>query len=233
MPRAQTSESAHEATPARQRRKDARPQELRDAALALFVEKGYAATRAEDVAARAGVSKGTLYLYYAGKEELFKAVVREHFSATISDGAVLMAQHEGTMAELLSYMMCRWWEKVGQGPAGGLSKVVLAEGRNLPELAQFYVDEVIEPTHRLLGALIERGVASGEFRPMPVAATVHVLIGPLLHMMLSEHSLGHCGLGLNGREVLEAQMDLMLRGMLAGATDSATRIPDSPKERKK
>lgn len=231
MTRAQAAspDTKPETPPARQRRKDARPQELRDAALALFVEKGYAATRTEDVAARAGVSKGTLYLYYAGKEELFKAVVREHFSATISDGAVLMAQHQGTMAELLCHMMYRWWEKVGQGPAGGLTKVVLAEGRNLPELAQFYVDEVIEPTHRLLGALIERGMASGEFRPMPVSAAVHVLIGPLLHMMLSEHSLGHCGMDLDGREVLQTQMDLMLRGMLS----ADPKIAASPKERKK
>jgi AcrR family transcriptional regulator len=213
----------------RQRRKDARPQELRDAALTLFVEKGYAATRAEDVAARAGVSKGTLYLYYAGKEELFKAVVREHFSATISDGAVMMEQHQGSMADLLRQMMWVWWEKVGQGPAGGLSKVMLAEGRNLPELAQFYVEEVIDPTHRLLGALLERGIRSGEFRPMPVIEAVHVLIGPLLHIMLSEHSFGVCGPALDAPAVLETQMDLMLRGMLA----PAPKIPDSPKERKK
>lgn len=217
------------ATPARQRRKDARPQELRDAALALFVEQGFAATRIEDIAARAGVSKGTLYLYYASKEELFKAVVREHFSATISDGAVMLAQHQGTMAELLGYMMNRWWEKVGQGVAGGLTKVVMAEGRSLPELAQFYMDEVIEPTHRLLGSLIERGVASGEFRPMPITESVHVLIGPLLHMMLSEHSFGVCGDGINAPAVLKTQMDLMLRGMLC----AAPKIAASPKERKK
>ncbi len=204
------------AQPARQRRKDARPEELRDAALALFVERGYAATRAEDVAARAGVSKGTLYLYYAGKEELFQAVVREHFSATINDGVALMAQHQGSMGELLEHMMTRWWEKVGQGPAGGLTKVVLAEGRNLPELAQFYLDEVIRPSHELLGALIQRGIDSGEFRAVPVQETVHVLIGPLMHLMLSEHSLGPC-LDMDAPAVLRTQLDLMLNGLKSSA----------------
>jgi len=212
---------------ARQRRKDARPQELRDAALALFVEKGFAATRIEDVAARAGVSKGTLYLYYPGKEDLFKDVVREHFSATISDGMQLLAQHEGSMAELMEHLMTRWWEKVGQGPAGGLTKVVLAEGRNLPELAQFYLEEVIRPTHELLGALLERGIRSGEFRPVPVLETVHVLIGPLLHLMLSEHSLGYCE-AMDAPAVLRTQLDIMLGGLKSPAASLTTRKKSKP-----
>ncbi|XHS77055.1 TetR/AcrR family transcriptional regulator [Burkholderiaceae bacterium UC74_6] len=213
--------------PVRQRRKDARPQELRDAALALFVEKGFAATRAEDVAARAGVSKGTLYLYYAGKEELFKAVVREHFSATISDGVQLLAQHQGSMAELMEHLMARWWEKVGQGPAGGLTKIVLAEGRNLPELAQFYLEEVIQPTHELLGGLLRRGIAAGEFRAVPIEETVHVLIGPLLHLMLSEHSLGACGV-IDPPAVLRTQLDLMLHGLKSAAAPLNTRKKSKP-----
>ncbi|MBV8500782.1 MAG: TetR/AcrR family transcriptional regulator [Paucibacter sp.] len=223
-----TKTSTPNVPPARQRRKDARPQELRDAALSLFVEKGYAATRAEDVAARAGVSKGTLYLYYAGKEELFQAVVREHFSATIHDGMALMDEHRGSMSELLSLLMTRWWERVGQGPAGGLTKVVLAEGRNLPELAQLYLDEVIRPTHELLGALIERGIRSGEFRAVPVPETVHVLIGPLLHLMLSEHSLGHC-LAVDAPAVLRTQLDLMLNGLKSGLKSSAVPLKFSKK----
>src|SRR6187549_592747 len=108
----------------RERRKEARPGELLDAALDLFVEKGFAATRAEEVAARAGVSKGTLYLYYPSKEELFKAVVRENLSARIAEGAEIVARHEGSMAELLSLVMNEWWSRVGQGTAGGISKIM-------------------------------------------------------------------------------------------------------------
>src|SRR6476661_8698678 len=123
---------------ARQRRKLARPQELLDAALDLFVEKGFAATRSEEVAARAGVSKGTLYLYYPSKEELFKAVVRQNMSALIAEGLELADAYEGSTSELLALLMHTWWERVGDTPAAGIHKIVISEVRNFPELAQFY-----------------------------------------------------------------------------------------------
>ena len=204
--------------PPRQRRKDARPQELLDAALTLFVDKGFAATRAEEVAALAGVSKGTLYRYYPSKDELFKAVVRNCLSARIAEGAEMVAQHAGSASELLSLVMGEWWRQVGLGVAGGISRVMMAEARQFPELARFYADEVIEPTHALLGGLIERGIASGEFRPVPVAETVHVLIGPLLHLMLAEHSFGPCQVGgvtIDPTAVLATQLDLIFRGLMA------------------
>jgi AcrR family transcriptional regulator len=211
-------------TPPRQRRKEARPQELLAAALTLFVEKGFAATRAEEVAALAGVSKGTLYLYYPSKDELFKAVVRENLSSRIAEAAALAAQYQGTMADLLCQVMGEWWRQVGLGSAGGISKIIMAEARNFPELARFYVDEVVLPTHQLLGSLIERGIRSGEFRPVPVAETVHVLIGPMLHMILYQHSLGACklhGPTIDPPAVLAVQMDLTLRGLLQPSSKAA------------
>ncbi|HEX2009300.1 MAG TPA: TetR/AcrR family transcriptional regulator [Roseateles sp.] len=215
-----TAKAAPADAPApRQRRKEARPQELLGAALELFVEKGFAATRSEEVAARAGVSKGTLYLYYPSKEELFKAVVRENLSSHIAEGMEIAAQHQGSMAELLAIVMREWWQRVGLGPAGGISKIMMAEARNFPDLAHFYMDEVIEPTHRLLGGLLERGMASGEFRRLPVFETVQVLIGPMLQMVLFQHSFGACSMfspGLKPEVVLAVQLDLMLRGLLKG-----------------
>ncbi|MFX1678730.1 TetR/AcrR family transcriptional regulator, partial [Mitsuaria sp. CC2] len=86
MPRASAKTASPAPSSTRQRRKEARPQELLEAALSLFVEKGFAATRSEEVAAKAGVSKGTLYLYYPSKEELFKAVVRESIGTKIAEG---------------------------------------------------------------------------------------------------------------------------------------------------
>jgi len=218
---------ADPATPTRQRRKEARPQELLAAALALFSEKGFAATRSEEVAARAGVSKGTLYLYYPSKEELFKAVVRENLSLHIAEGLQIAAQHQGSMAELLGVVMQEWWVRVGQGSAGGICKIMMAEARNFPDLASFYFDEVIDPSQRLLAGLIERGIASGEFRPVPVPEAVHVLIGPMLHMALYEHSFGACkmhGPAISAPAVLAVQLDLMLRGLLrtSPATDTKT-----------
>src|SRR5690242_20784016 len=99
------------AAPARQRRKEARPQELLDAALDLFVEKGFAATRAEEVAARAGVSKGTLFLYFPSKEELFKAVVRENISGRFAEWEHEFETFQGTSAEMVRYCMRVWWER--------------------------------------------------------------------------------------------------------------------------
>ncbi|PTT90328.1 TetR family transcriptional regulator [Pelomonas sp. HMWF004] len=207
------------ATPApRQRRKDARPQELLDAALALFVEKGFAATRSEEVAARAGVAKGTLYRYYPSKDELFKAMVRENLSVHIAESAAQAAGYDGPIADLLVQMMRAWWAKVGQGSAGVVCTLLMIEARHFPELAQFYVDEVITPSQNLLGGLIERGIRAGEFRAVPVEATVHLLIAPMLHMMLHEHSFGGqdvCGACMSPMELLEAQMSLLLHGLLA------------------
>src|SRR6218665_481252 len=100
-------------TSPRQRRKEARPQELLAAALALFVEKGFAATRSEEVARRAGVSKGTLYLYYPSKEELFKAVVRQNLSKLLADGAGIADGFEGPTSDLLAILLRTWWEQVG------------------------------------------------------------------------------------------------------------------------
>lgn len=205
------------ATP-RQRRKDARPQELLEAALALFVEKGFAATRSEEVAARAGVAKGTLYRYYPSKDELFKAMVRENLSVHIAESAAQAAQYQGPIAELLVQMMRAWWAKVGQGSAGVVCTLLMIEARQFPELAKFYVDEVITPSQNLLGGLIERGIQAGEFRAVPVEATVHMLIAPLLHMMLHEHSFGGqdvCHHAMGPMELLEAQMSLLLHGLLA------------------
>lgn len=202
----------------RQRRKDARPQELLEAALELFVAKGFAATRSEEVAAQAGVAKGTLYRYYPSKEELFKAVVRENLSVHIAESTALAAQYQGSIAELLSQMMQAWWAKVGHGNAGVVCKIMMIEARNFPELARFYVDEVIQPSQALLGGLIERGIRAGEFREVPIEATVHMLIAPMLHMMLHEHSFGEiasCHKTTTAEELLDAQMALLLHGLLA------------------
>ncbi|MFG6466626.1 TetR/AcrR family transcriptional regulator [Roseateles sp. BYS87W] len=202
----------------RQRRKDARPQELLDAALALFVEKGFAATRSEEIAARAGVAKGTLYRYYPSKDELFKAMVRDNLSVHIAESAAQAAQYEGPIANLLAQMMQAWWAKVGHGNAGGVCKIMMVEARHFPELARFYVDEVITPSKALIGGLVQRGIARGEFRPVPVEPTVHMLIAPMLHMLLHEHSFGahdSCHEAMSAEDLLDAQMALLLHGLLA------------------
>jgi len=204
-------------TPARQRRKEARPQELLDAALELFVEKGFAATRSEEVAQRAGVSKGTLYLYYPSKEELFKAVVRQTLSSLIAEGVEIAGQFEGSSSDLLALLLQIWWQRVGDTPAAGIHKVIIAEVRNFPELAQFYADEVIAPGHALFIACLQRGIDRGEFRPVPLKEAAHALIAPMIFMALCRFSFGACpiqgSVDIDPVAMLRTHLDLVLRGL--------------------
>ena len=201
--------------PPRQRRKEARPQELIDAALDLFVEKGYAATRSEEVALRAGVSKGTLYLYYPSKEDLLKAVVRHNVVNQIAEGTELIRRFEGATSELLATVLRLWWERMGRTRASGVVKLMMSEARNFPDIAQFYVDEVIEPSHAMLAQMLRRGIERGEFRPVEVTEVVHLLVAPLLFLVMNRHSLGACAVGhmLDPQRVIEAQIDLALHGL--------------------
>jgi AcrR family transcriptional regulator len=203
-------------SPVRRRRKQARPQELLNAALELFVEKGFSATRSDEVASRAGVSKGTLYLYFPSKEELFKAVVRTNISALIAEGQQIADQFEGPSEQLLRLLMQTWWQRVGDTHAGGIFKIIISEVRNFPELAQFYTDEVILPAHRLISGTLQRGIERGEFRAVPVDEATHTLIAPLLFQALHKHSIGACpvlGPDMNPTMLIDTQMDLMLHGL--------------------
>jgi AcrR family transcriptional regulator len=202
---------------ARRRRKEARPQELLDAALSLFAEKGFAATRSEEVASRAGVSKGTLYLYFPSKEELFKAVVRTNLSTLIAEGQGIADSYEGSTSDLLRLLMQTWWQRVGFTPAGSITKIIIAEVRNFPDLAQFWVDEVVQPAHRLLSQTLQRGIDRGEFRPVPLHDAVHALVAPSIFMAMHKHSIGACPIvcdvTLDETSVIDTQIDLMLRGL--------------------
>jgi AcrR family transcriptional regulator len=210
--------------PTRQRRKEARPQELLNAALELFVEKGFSAARSDEVAARAGVSKGTLYLYFPSKEDLFKAVVRSNLSALIAEGQLIADRFEGSSSQLLRRLMHTWWQRVGDTAAGGIFKIIVAEVRNFPELAQFYTDEVIVPAQRLIAGTLRRGIERGEFRAVPVDEATHTLIAPLLFLALHKHSVGACpvmGPHMNPSSLIDTQIDLMLHGLALPARRGA------------
>jgi AcrR family transcriptional regulator len=205
------------ATPSRRRLKEARPQQLLDAALMLFAEKGFAATRAEEVAQRAGVSKGTLYLYYPSKEELLKAVIREHLSSRIAAGAAAAEKHRGPVAELLREVFARWWLEVFDSPTSGVFKLIITEVRNFPEIAEFYVAEVIQPAENLIARIVQRGIDSGEFEALDVPNVVHSLCLPMVMLCVHKHSLGACpghDEDFHPHEFVRAHVDLVVRGLL-------------------
>lgn len=198
-----------------ERRKDARPQELLAAAIDLFVERGFAATRLEDVARRAGVSKGTLYLYYANKEDLFKAVVRESIVPVIGDAEVSVAGFDGHSADLLRDVILTWWRRLGSTQASGISKLIMAEADNFPELARFYQEEVMMRAARMISSMLERGVSRGEFRALDIPQATQVLIAPTLMLSTWKHSIGPCErCELQPQAFLDAFLDITLHGLL-------------------
>jgi AcrR family transcriptional regulator len=198
------------------RRKEARPAELLAAALELFVERGYAATRLDDVARRAGVSKGTLYLYFDSKEALFKAVVREGLVAPLERGERRVEEHRGDATSLLRELVEGWWEVIGDSPFGGIPKLMFSECRNFPELGTFYYEEVISRGHRLITKVLERGMRSNEFRRLDLDYVTRLVIAPVVLMAIWRHSFDYCeSQRLDSRRYIDQHVDLLLEGLAA------------------
>lgn len=205
-----------EAQGKRERRKEARPGELLDAALDLFVEKGFAATRAEEVAARAGVSKGTLFLYFPSKEELFKAVVRENISGRFAEWNEEFDSFPGSTEEMVRYCMKVWWERIGSTRASGITKLIMSEARNFPDIAAFYQQEVIRPATELIQRILQRGVDRGEFRPLDADYATFSIVAPMIFLIMMKHSLGACApqdYPLDPERYMNSQLDIILKGL--------------------
>ena len=209
----------------RERRKQARPGELLDAALDLFVEKGFAATRVEEVAARAGVSKGTLFLYFSSKEELFKAVVRENISGHFIEWNEEFAAFNGSTADMLGYCMTVWWDRVGATKASGITKLMLSEAQNFPELADFYQEEVIQPGQALIRRVLQRGVDAGEFRPLDLNYAVYSVMAPMIFLILAKHCTNICvrhDTPLEPHLFIASQLAIVLHGLSATSAHGRT-----------
>lgn len=149
------------------RRKQARPGEILDAALTVFAEKGFAAARMEDIAARAGVTKGTIYLYFPSKEEVFKSLAREHVGAMLAAGIEQARNHEGSARAFLTMFFTVIGGMIRNNDSAVLPKIIIGESGNFPELARFWREEVIEKALQMLSGVIAKGIASGEIRDVP------------------------------------------------------------------
>lgn len=197
------------------RRSEARPSELLDAALDLLAEKGYAATRMDDVAARAGVTKGTLYLYFPNKEELFKAVVRQAVTPHLDHGEKIVEQHQGSSEDLIRNLIKFWWDVMDSSRIGSIPKLVLAESGNFPEVANFYFEEAIKRSHRIFAKALQRGIDSGEFRKLDANYAMRVMITPMVFALLWKHSFARCvHEEMDNETYLKTYIDLLLNGIL-------------------
>ena len=203
------------AQPRFRRRKEERPQEIAEAALAAFAEKGYAATRVDDVAKRAGVSKGLLYLYFKTKEELFKAVVRSFVVPRIDALVAIMDSSEMSSEEFLRGPFLEFVKTLPGSPVSVLIRLMIAEGPKHPDLLQYYWENVVSRGLAAIQELLQRGVQSGEFRSSVVTGMPHLFIMPVVFsvifkLLFEERSP-------NTDELIEVQIDLLIAHMKGGA----------------
>jgi AcrR family transcriptional regulator len=196
------------------RRKDARPSEIVAAALACFAERGFAGSRLDDVARRAGVTKGTVYLYFPNKEELFKAVVREsllpHLDRVLGGLEGIPADPRERIRQAFDFLS----SKLLGTPLAVIPKLVVAESGNFPEIARFYLDEVVGRARAFLIGAIRRGVELGHFRPVEPDLAVYSFIAPLLLAALWQNSLGPFDdRPLDGAAMVRQHLDIVFRGL--------------------
>ena len=206
--------SKRQPKPRWKRRKDARPGEIVAAALEVFGERGFAATKLADVARHAGVTKGTVYLYFDSKEALFKAVVRETIVPVIAQGEALARAFTGSARELVERLVREYWRLVGETALAGIPKLMMAEAATFPELTRFYYDEVVTRGHRLMAGVIERGIKNGEFRPVDVMVAAKLAMSPLIHATVARRAFASCmPEAFNVQQYLDTHIDLYLHGI--------------------
>jgi AcrR family transcriptional regulator len=194
--------------PRYQRRKQDRPQEITDAALAAFAEKGYAATRVDDVAKRAGVSKGLLYLYFKTKEELFKAVVRSFVVPRIDKLAEIIESSELSSEEFLRGPFLDFVKTLPGSPVSVVIRLMIAEGPKHPDLVQFYWDNVVSRGLGAISELLQRGVQTGEFRKSAVTEQPHLFIMPVVFSVVFKLLFEKQSMDTN--RLIETQIDLLI-----------------------
>lgn len=192
-----------------QRRKEARPPEILSAALAVFAERGYAATRLDDVARRAGVTKGTLYLYFPNKEELFKAVIR----GTLVPALTRITDADDASPVSIDDLIADF-ERLADSPIGVIPKLVLGEATNFPEITRFYLDEVVARGLKAIRAMLQRGIDAGTFRAVDPEYSAYCVVAPLLLGLLWKHSLGAVANDpLDIAVLCRTHRDLLLNGL--------------------
>ena len=198
------------------RRAAARPDEVLDASLDLFIERGYAATRVEDIAKRAGLSKGAVYLYFASKEAILEALVRRAISPIAANAAMTAANYPGSIREAVSMAMRMIAARLTEPRTLAIPRLIMHEVTRFPELAAMYREQVIDKAKPVVEALVARGIASGEFRPVDPDLTVRSIIGPIaLHIMLSEIFALRPQGGLQIDRMIENHLSILFDGLAA------------------
>lgn len=206
--------AAADKAPRWRRRKGARPQEIVAAALEEFADRGYAATRLDDVARRAGVTKGTVYLYFRNKEDLFKAVVRGALLPNLAVAETRLDDATGPTADVLRQIVGTLVGTVAGTRLGAIPKLVIAESGNFPALAKFYGKEVASRGLAMFENILKRGVARGEFREIDSAHVALLVAAPVLMTALWKNVLEpHAQRSIDPAAFAAACIDVLLHGL--------------------
>jgi AcrR family transcriptional regulator len=196
------------------RRKDARHGEILDAALAVFAEKGFAAARMDDIAARAGVTKGTIYLYFENKEAVFKALVRESIGAELTQILENVRAHEGSSRDLLRNILTVFGHFMRSSDRVVLPKILVAEAGNFPELAHFYREEIIDKGLGAMSVVIARGIERGEFREVEPQYAARLCIAPILLAIMWRTTFAQFDSEpFDYQGFFDTHLDVLLRGL--------------------
>jgi len=198
----------------RQRRKDERPQEILHAALEVFAEKGFASAQVSEIAKRAGVAKGTVYLYYKTKQEIFEAIVRAKVSPVFVQLDEFLNQRQESAVELLTMILGHIYRELVDSPLRRVViKVLISEGKQFPELVQFYHGEVLQFAQQLLHGVLARGLESGEFRDCPAMLEPRVVFGAAIMAAVWKMTFEDLS-PLDLQQFLKAHLDVVLYGLI-------------------
>lgn len=199
------------------RRAEARPDEVLDAALAVFTERGFAGARMEDIAARAGLSKGAVYLYFPSKQALFEALIRRAVQPLTEGALTGVAEHAEDPAEALAALLRAVAAALSRPGALAVPKLILREAPAVPEVAAFYRQAVMDRVMPVVIGLIRRGVAEGRFRPVDPELTLRSIMGPvILHLLLDEVFGIRPGTGQGLETLVENHLSILLAGLDPG-----------------
>jgi len=200
-----------------QRRKDARPTELLDAALSVFFEKGFAAARLDDIATRAGVSKGTVYLYFNSKEDVFEALVRAIPQANVEQVRAVAADTSVPADQLLERVMRFVGSMLHDERMMKFPRLIIAEAGNFSRLAETYKREVIARGVAILSAIVERGIIEGHFREVDAKRAAYAALAPLLFVALWRTTFERFDeTPLDAEAFINQHIETFLRGLRRG-----------------
>ena len=197
------------------RRANARPDEVMDAALDLFMENGFAATRVGDIAKRAGLSKGAIYLYFDSKEAILKALIQRSIVPVVESSETLAQNMSGDPQMVIRMIVTLIADRMNDPRIFAIPRLVIAEAGNFPELAQMYRNEVIERGFQALERLLKQGVEQGIFRPMNTRLAIRNIAGPLVvHGLLSSAFKLDSDTKVDPGDFVTSHLDILFNGLL-------------------